>query len=80
MPELTANDVVYTAGAPAMTEAIAKLAKAAGARCYTDPFVSHGSHSSGPGLMSKLTGWLDSSRSNGMLQPMQAGAGSRLSI
>jgi 3-phenylpropionate/trans-cinnamate dioxygenase ferredoxin reductase subunit len=81
MPELTANDVVYTAGAPAMTEAIAKIAKAAGARCYTDPFVSHGSHSSGPGLMSKLTGWLDSSRSSAMLQPMQAGAGgSRLSV
>jgi hypothetical protein len=31
--------------------------------------------------MSKLTGWLDSSRSSAMLQPMQAGAGgSRLSV
>ena len=78
MPDLTPNDVVYTAGAPAMTEAIAKLAKAAGARCYTDPFVSHG-HSSGTGLMSKLTGWLDSSR-GGILQPAQAGTGPRLSL
>jgi len=30
--------------------------------------------------MSKLTGWLDSSRVNGTLQPAQAGGGSRLSL
>jgi 3-phenylpropionate/trans-cinnamate dioxygenase ferredoxin reductase subunit len=79
LPALTPNDIVYTGGNPAMTEAIAKVARAAGARCYTDPFsAGHGGHASGPGLMSRLTGWLDNSRSGALLQPMQAG-GSRLS-
>ena len=39
LPKLSPDDVVYTAGAPAMTDAVARIAKAAGARCYTDPFV-----------------------------------------
>jgi NAD(P)H-flavin reductase/ferredoxin len=39
MPSLSPNDVVYTSGAPGMTDTVAKLARAAGARCYTDPFV-----------------------------------------
>jgi hypothetical protein len=41
-----------------MTEAVAKIAKAAGARCYTDPFVQEHSGSKQAGLMSRLTGWL----------------------
>jgi NAD(P)H-flavin reductase/ferredoxin len=40
LPNLSPNDVVYTCGAPAMTDAVAKIARAAGAKCYTDPFVS----------------------------------------
>jgi len=32
LPNLTPNDIVYTAGAPAMTEAVARMAEAAGAR------------------------------------------------
>jgi 3-phenylpropionate/trans-cinnamate dioxygenase ferredoxin reductase subunit len=39
LPKLSANDVVYTSGAPGMTDQVARLARAAGARCYTDPFV-----------------------------------------
>jgi 3-phenylpropionate/trans-cinnamate dioxygenase ferredoxin reductase subunit len=39
LPSLSPNDVVYTSGAPAMTDTVARLAKAAGARCYTDPFL-----------------------------------------
>ena len=58
LPQLTPDDVVYTAGAPAMTEAVARIAKAAGARCYTDPFVQEHSGSEQAGLMSRLTGWL----------------------
>jgi|SRR6266702_999619 len=80
MPELTANDVVYTAGAPVMTEAVAKLARAAGARCYTDPFTANHGAGEEVGLITRLTGWLDSSRNSGggaMLEPMQVG--SRLS-
>jgi 3-phenylpropionate/trans-cinnamate dioxygenase ferredoxin reductase subunit len=41
LPNLSPNDVVYTAGAPAMTQSVARIAKAAGAGCYTDPFVSN---------------------------------------
>jgi NAD(P)H-flavin reductase/ferredoxin len=40
LPNLSPADVVYAAGAPAMTEHVARIAKAAGARCYTDPFVA----------------------------------------
>ncbi len=39
MPPLTPDTVVYTSGAPGMTEAIGRIARAAGARCYADPFV-----------------------------------------
>jgi NAD(P)H-flavin reductase/ferredoxin len=38
MPTLSPTDVVYTAGAPAMVESVARMASAAGAKCYTDPF------------------------------------------
>ncbi len=39
LPSLSPDDVVYTSGAPGMTDTVARLARAAGARCYTDPFV-----------------------------------------
>ncbi|HKS19076.1 MAG TPA: 2Fe-2S iron-sulfur cluster-binding protein [Bradyrhizobium sp.] len=39
LPPLSPNDVVYTSGAPAMTDAVGRIARAAGARCYTDPFL-----------------------------------------
>jgi 3-phenylpropionate/trans-cinnamate dioxygenase ferredoxin reductase subunit len=73
MPELTPNDVVYTCGAPAMTEAVAKMSRAAGAKCHCDPFVSSAqpSESSG-GLMDRLVGWLDSQRGRpAMFQPAE---------
>ncbi len=38
LPVLSPSDVVYTSGAPAMTEQVARVAKLAGAKCYTDPF------------------------------------------
>ena len=38
-------------GAPAMTEAVARLARAAGAPCYTDPFVPHECEANRAGLM-----------------------------
>ncbi len=73
MPELRPDDVVYTCGAPAMTEAVAKIARAAGARCHCDPFVSSAqpSEQSG-GLIERLTGWLDSQRGRpAMFQPAE---------
>ena len=39
MPSLSPNDVVYTSGAPVMTESVGRIARAAGARCYSDPFL-----------------------------------------
>jgi NAD(P)H-flavin reductase len=64
MPTLTPDDVVYTCGAPAMTESVAQICRAAGAKCYTDPFTS----SSKPdersaGLMTRFTGLFDGSSS-----------------
>jgi NAD(P)H-flavin reductase/ferredoxin len=38
LPALAANDVVFVAGAPAMVDEVAGMARAAGARCYSDPF------------------------------------------
>jgi preprotein translocase subunit SecY len=39
LPALSPDTVVYTSGAPAMTESVGRIARAAGARCYADPFV-----------------------------------------
>lgn len=39
LPPLSAEDIVYAAGAPAMVEKAALLAKTKGARFYADPFV-----------------------------------------
>jgi 3-phenylpropionate/trans-cinnamate dioxygenase ferredoxin reductase subunit len=38
LPALSARDVVYTAGAPAMVDSVARIATAAAARCYADAF------------------------------------------
>jgi NAD(P)H-flavin reductase len=59
LPNLSPDDVVYTAGAPAMTEGVARIARAAGAQCYTDPFVSTASAVEQPTLMARVTGWLN---------------------
>jgi 3-phenylpropionate/trans-cinnamate dioxygenase ferredoxin reductase subunit len=59
LPNLSANDVVYTAGAPAMTESVARLARAAGARCYADPFVSSAKPVELPTLMARVSGWIN---------------------
>jgi NAD(P)H-flavin reductase/ferredoxin len=59
LPNLSANDVVYTSGAPAMTESVARLARAAGARCYADPFVPSDRPLESPTLMARVSGWLN---------------------
>ena len=80
LPKLSPDDVVYTAGAPAMTDAVARIAKAAGARCYTDPFVQEPRTAEQAGLMSRLTGWLNEPKGDSVpLQPaQQESAGRRL--
>lgn len=73
LPNLTADDLVYASGAPALTERVARIARAAGAGCYTDPFVSNAKHSEPVKWMSRLSGWLDSSRTSAAtLQPAEA--------
>lgn len=72
LPRLSSDDVVYTAGAPAMTESVAALAKAAGARCYTDPFVPDAQTPEQTTLMTRFGGWFSESRSHSApLQPEQ---------
>lgn len=62
LPSLLGSDAVYAAGAPAMTEAVARLANAAGAKCYSDPFVSNETSSEHPNLMTRVVGWLERPR------------------
>jgi hypothetical protein len=62
LPQLSPDDVVYAAGAPAMTDSVARMAKAAGARCYTDPFVAEASLSGEASLMTRFTGWFNQPR------------------
>ena len=62
LPALLPTDLVYTAGAPAVTEAVAQIAKAEGARCYTDPFSPNDDGGDSSGLMARFIGWLDGSR------------------
>lgn len=39
LPRLNADDIVYACGGPGMTQAIAQIARTAGATCFVDPFV-----------------------------------------
>ena len=72
LPRLSPDDVVYTAGAPAMTDSVAWMAKAAGARCYTDPFVPDAESPELSTLMTRFTGWLQEPRGSHIpLQPEQ---------
>lgn len=69
LPKLSPDDVVYTAGAPAMTDAVARVAKAAGVRCYTDPFTAEPQSAGHAGLMSRFSGWLNEPRSRPVTPP-----------
>jgi 3-phenylpropionate/trans-cinnamate dioxygenase ferredoxin reductase subunit len=62
MPALSDHDVVYTSGAPAMTNDVARLARIAGAVCYSDPFVATAKAEQPAGLITRLFGAQDSSR------------------
>lgn len=62
LPALSPDDVVYTAGAPAVTETVARAAKAAGSVCYADPFVANLGASEDVSLIGRVAGWFDSPR------------------
>ncbi len=59
LPALTQNDVVFAAGAPEMVKAVARIAGAAGAKCYSDPF-EPGPPNAAAELWSLATEWLGS--------------------
>ena len=69
LPKLSADDVIYVCGAPALTQHVARAAKTAGARCYTDPFVASAKPGEQGKLFSRLIGWLDGGR--GSAPPLQ---------
>jgi 3-phenylpropionate/trans-cinnamate dioxygenase ferredoxin reductase subunit len=58
LPSLSPRDVVYCAGAPAMVEAITRVATEAGAKCYSDPFEPAASRGEETSLLSRATDWL----------------------
>jgi 3-phenylpropionate/trans-cinnamate dioxygenase ferredoxin reductase subunit len=62
LPAMLPNDVVYASGAPAMTNDVARLARIAGAVCYTDPFVPNAKAAEPAGLITRLFGAQDSAR------------------
>jgi 3-phenylpropionate/trans-cinnamate dioxygenase ferredoxin reductase subunit len=69
LPQLSSDDVIYVSGAPALTEQVARAAKAAAARCYADPFVSHAELTAHQKLMSVFAGWLDGPRNKQRSHP-----------
>jgi NAD(P)H-flavin reductase len=72
LPNLSRNDVVYASGAPAMTEHVARIAKAAGAKCHTDPFQSSPKLDVHNKMTERLITWLGQPRRNSpKLQPAQ---------
>jgi 3-phenylpropionate/trans-cinnamate dioxygenase ferredoxin reductase subunit len=58
LPRLSGSDAVYTAGAPAMVEEVAHMARAVGAKCYTDPFAPQKDEPEQRGLFARATEWL----------------------
>lgn len=56
VPTLFEHDTVYACGAPPMVEAVAQMAAAAGARCFSDAFVSP--HRKEGGLLSRAMTWV----------------------
>lgn len=60
VPALTAHDIVYTCGAPPMVEKVEKMASAAGAKCYCDPFESASEDDEESGLLTRAVRWFTS--------------------
>jgi 3-phenylpropionate/trans-cinnamate dioxygenase ferredoxin reductase subunit len=56
LPRLSPNDVVYASAAPALTERVTRIARAAGAEYHVEPFVTHAEHTERPNFVSRLAG------------------------
>jgi 3-phenylpropionate/trans-cinnamate dioxygenase ferredoxin reductase subunit len=57
LPALSARDLVFAAGAPAMVESVARIAREAGAKCYADPFEPMSNGAESTGLFSRTIAW-----------------------
>lgn len=57
LPALSSQDVIYAAGAPNMVRAMIRIAEAAGAKCYSDPFEA-ATQGTTPSFWSRATEWL----------------------
>jgi 3-phenylpropionate/trans-cinnamate dioxygenase ferredoxin reductase subunit len=66
LPTLGLHDTVYAAGGPGVVAEIAQKAGAAGARCYSDPFLQSGQS---PGLFNRLA---NAVRLGGLAAPAEA--------
>jgi 3-phenylpropionate/trans-cinnamate dioxygenase ferredoxin reductase subunit len=57
IPELSAKDTVHACGPPRLVDAVSRMAAAAGAPCYCDPFVPQ--DATGNALLSRALDWLN---------------------
>jgi NAD(P)H-flavin reductase/ferredoxin len=58
LPSLSPDHLVYASGGPSMTERVSEIARAAGARCYTDPFLSNDDTGERATLAERWRSWL----------------------
>jgi NAD(P)H-flavin reductase/ferredoxin len=68
VPQLRPDDIVYACGGPAMVDAVARMAGGAGAKCYTDAFVSSAEDEE-PGLMTRVLSFLTGRRASSTFAP-----------
>jgi 3-phenylpropionate/trans-cinnamate dioxygenase ferredoxin reductase subunit len=59
LPELSAEDMVYVSGAPALTESVSRMARAAGAICHADAFVPTSEGGEQGSLITRVARWFD---------------------
>jgi len=67
LPPLSADDVVYASGAPMMTDEVARISRAAGATCYTDPFIPNARPAESAKLIERLFGARDARKESALL-------------
>jgi 3-phenylpropionate/trans-cinnamate dioxygenase ferredoxin reductase subunit len=58
LPILSKNDVVYAAGAPALVQAVVRIAQAGGVSYFTDSFLPAEGNSDGRAFLSRLSNWI----------------------
>lgn len=62
IPSLSPNDIVHTAGAPRLVQAVTQAAKVNGATYFADPFLPAAGADSGPTFFSRTVSWLATSK------------------